>query len=237
MDGAIHVFRLAGKTLTHVGRVDLGAGAQPTDVVFAADGRHAYAVVQGATRSWSWRWTGAKVTLTGQDVATGKAPYGAAVTPDGNWLINTNVGGALTGDDHTGTLTMVDLKTHRLALSLPVGKTPEHVSCRPIGSYAGVVLANGTANVKSDPNYGSVLGIIKVFAVGPGTLTPVAQADSCHWAQGATWSQDGKLILQQCATEREILVYRFDGKSLTQDKAATMPFESRPGSIATSVSQ
>ena len=48
---------------------------------------------------------------------------------------------------------------------------------------------------------------------------------------------DGKLILQQCATEREILVYRFDGKSLTQDKAATIPFESRPGSIATSVSR
>ena len=44
------------------------------------------------------------------------------------------------------------------------------------------------------------------------------------------------LVLQQCAAERSILVYRFDGKSLTQDKAATMPFQSRPGSIATSVS-
>src|SRR6185312_2420424 len=237
MDGAIHVFRLAGKTLTHVGRVDLGAGAQPTDVVFAVDGRHAYAVVQGTNKIMELAVDGTKVTLTGQDVATGKSPYGAAVTPDGNWLINTNVGGALTGEDRTGTVTMVDLKAHRLALSLAVGKTPEHVSLSPDGKHIAVVLANGTANVKSDPNYGSVLGYIKVFAVGPGTLTPVAQADSCHWAQGATWSQDGKLVLQQCATEREILVYRFDGKSLTQDKAATMQFESRPGSIATSVSR
>jgi DNA-binding beta-propeller fold protein YncE len=237
MDSAIHVFRLAGKTLTHVGRVDLGAGAQPTDVVFAADGRHAYAIVQGVNKIMELAVDGSKVTRTGQDVATGKSPYGAAVTPDGRWLINTNVGGALTGDDHTGTVTMVDLKTHRLALSLAVGKTPEHVSLSPDGKHIAVVLANGTANVKSDPRYGSVLGYIKVFAVGAGTLTPVAQADSCHWAQGATWSQDGKLILQQCATERAIQVFRFDGKSLTQDKAATLQFESRPGSIATSLSR
>jgi len=237
MDGAIHVFRLAGKMLTHVGRVDLGKGAQPTDVVFAADGRHAYAVVQGVNKVMELAVDGTKVTTTGQDVATGKSPYGAAVTRDGNWLINTNVGGALTGEDRTGTVTMVDLKAHRLTLSLAVGKTPEHVSLSPDGKHIAVVLANGTANVKSDPNYGSVLGYIKVLAVGDGTLTPVAQADSCHWAQGATWSQDGKLILQQCATEREILVYRFDGKSLTQDKAASLKFESRPGSIATATSR
>ncbi len=233
-DGAIHGFRLAGKTLTHVGRVDLGAGAQPTDVVFATDGRHAYAIVQGVNKVMELAVDGQKVTLTGQDMATGKAPYGAVVTP--GWLINTNVGGALTGDDHTGTLTMVDLKAHRVALSLPVGKTPEHVFISPDRRYAGVVLANGAANVKSDPRYDGLLGIIKIFAIGPGTLTPVAEADSCHWAQGATFSPDGRLVLQQCAAERSILVYRFDGKSLTQDKAATMPFQSRPGAIATSVS-
>ncbi len=237
MDGAIHVFRLAGKSLTHVGRVALGTGALPTDVMFTPDGRHAYAIVQGINKVMELAVKGTQVTLTGQDVATGKAPYGAVVTPDGAWLINTNVGGALTGSDRTGTLTMVDLKSHRLALSLPVGKTPEHVFISPDRHYVGVVLANGTANVRSDPRYDSVLGMIKIFAVGPGSLTPVAEADSCHWAQGATFSTDGRLVLQQCATERQILVYRFDGKSLVQDKAATMQFESRPGSIATAVSR
>jgi hypothetical protein len=132
---------------------------------------------------------------------------------------------------------MVDLKTHRLALSLPVGKTPEHVALSPDGKHIALVLANGTAYVKSAPNYNQLLGILEVFAIGPGTITPVAKADSCHWAQGATWSQDGKLILQQCAAERQIMVYRFDGKKLTQDKAATIQFQSRPGSIATSLSR
>jgi 6-phosphogluconolactonase (cycloisomerase 2 family) len=233
MDNAIHVFRLAGKTLTHVGRVDLGAHTAPTDVLFAPDGRHAYAVASGATKIMELAVDGTQVTLTGQDVVTGKGPYGAVITPDGNWLINTNTGGALTGTDRTGTLTMVDLKAHRVALSLPVGRTPEHVSLSPDGHHVAVVLANGTAQIKSDPRYDSVLGYLKVFAFGPGTLQEVARADSCHWAQGATWSQDGRLLLQQCATERQILVYRFDGNSLVQDKSATLQFVSRPGAIAT----
>ena len=236
-ESAIIVFRLSGKKLTQAGRVDLGKGALPTDVVFTPDGRHAYAVVQGINKIMELSVDGAKVTLTGQDVATGRSPYGASVTPDGQWLINTNIGGALQGEDRTGTLTMVDLKTHRLALSLPVGRTPEHVTLSPDGKYAALVLANGAANTKSDPKYDQVTGILKVFAVGPGTLTEVAHADSCHWAQGATFSQDGKLILQQCAAEREILVYRFDGKSLVQDKSATLGFESRPGAIATGMSR
>jgi len=237
MEDAIIIFRLAGKKLTPAGRVDLGKGAVPTDVTFAPDGRHAYVVAQGFNKIVELGVDGAKVTLTGQDVATGRAPYGASVTADSAWLINTNLGGALQGEDRTGTLTIVDLKTHRVALSLPVGRTPEHVTLSPDGKYAALVLANGAANTKSDPKYSQVTGILKVFAVGPGTLTEVAHADSCHWAQGATFSRDGKLILQQCAAEREILVYRFDGSSLVQDSNAALKFESRPGAIATGTSR
>lgn len=236
-DGAIIVFRLAGKKLTPAGRVDLGKGTAPTDVVFAPDGRHAYAVAQGASKIMELSVDGANVALTGQDVATGRSPYGATVTPDGNWLLNTNLGGALQGEDRTGTLTMVDLKTHRVALSLPVGRTPEHVTLSPDGKYAALVLANGAANTKSDPKYGQITGILKVFAVGAGSLTEVAHADSCHWAQGAAFSQDGKLVLQQCAAERAIQVYRFDGNSLVQDQNATLGFEIRPGAIATGASR
>jgi hypothetical protein len=95
------------------------------------------------------------------------------------------------------------------------------------------VLANGAAYTKTDPTYGKVRGILKIFAVGAGTLKEVASTGSCHWNQGAAWSDDGKLILAQCATERTIEVYRFDGKSLTRDDKAAIAFQSRPGSIAT----
>jgi DNA-binding beta-propeller fold protein YncE len=237
MEDAVIVLRLSGRKLTRVGRVALGKGAAPTDVVFAPDGRHAYAVGWGVNKIIELAVDGVKVTATGQDVATGKIPYGAAVTPDSVWLINTNLGGALQGEDRTGTLTLVDLQTHRVAASVPAGRTPEHVALSPDGKYAAVVLANGAANVKSDPKWDQVTGILKIYAVAPGKLTEVAHADSCHWAQGATFSQDGKLVLQQCAAEREIRFYRFDGQSLVEDKNAALKIESRPGAIATGMSR
>ena len=229
---SISVFRLSGTHLAPAGTVELGKGAAPTDVVFVPDGRHAYATAWGANKIMELAVDGAKVTRTGKDVATGINPYGATVTPDSNWLINTNVGGALEKKT-AGTLTMVDLKTGKLALNMEVGKVPEHVALSPDGRYAAVVLANGAATVKTDPKYDGLVGIIKIYAVGPGTLTPVAQADSCHWAQGLAWSDDGKLVLQQCAAERAIQVFRFDGQGLKRDDAATLTFVSRPGSLST----
>ena len=231
-DDDIAVFALRGEHLTAAGKVNLGKGAAPTDVVFAPNGRKAYAVASGNNQIMELAVENAVVTPTGRNVTTGKGPYGAMITPDGNWLINTNIGGAL--DRKTaGTLTMIDLKAGKLVLNLEVGKTPEHVALSPDGRYAALVLANGAATVKSDPKYDGLVGIIRIYAVGPGTLTPVAQVDSCHWAQGLAWSDDGKLVLQQCAAERVIQTFRFDGSSLVRDESATLTFVSRPGSLST----
>ncbi len=232
VEGAVIVFTLAGGKLTRVGKVELGKTSEVTDVVFAPDGRRAYVTAWTAPAVFELAVDGSKVTRTRQ-IATGRSSYGATITPDGNWLINTNVGGAMTGEDKTGTIAMVDLKSFRQVLSLPVGKTPEHATLSPDGKHLLVVLANGAANTKTDPTYGKVRGILKIFAVGRGSLKEVAQTPSCHWNQGAAWSDDGKVILAQCATERAIEVYRFNGKSLTRDDKATIAFESRPGSVAT----
>jgi DNA-binding beta-propeller fold protein YncE len=230
-EGAVRVFRLAGKHLTPAGRVDLGAGSEPTDVLFAPDGTHAYAVTWHAGQVMELAVEGAKVTRTGADIATGRNAYGAVITPDGRWLINTNVGGS--GDIRTGTLTMIDLAAHKLVLTMAVGKTPEHVMLSPDGRLAAVVLANGAATSRSDPKWDAVLGMLKIFRIGDGTLNELASADTCHWAQGAAWSDDGHTLLQQCAGERAIQVFRFDGRTLVRDDKATMTFESRPGAVAT----
>lgn len=232
VEGAVVVFTLAAGKLTRVGKVELGKTSEVTDVVFAPDGRRAYVTAWTAPAVYELAVDGTRVTRTRQ-IATGRSSYGATITPDGNWLINTNVGGAMTGEDRTGTIAMVDLKSFKQVLSLPVGRTPEHATLSPDGRHLLVVLANGAANTKTDPTYGKVRGILKILAVGAGTLKEVASTSSCHWNQGAAWSDDGKVILAQCATERTIEVYRFDGKSLVRDDKATMPFESRPGSIAT----
>lgn len=230
-DNAIYAFTLKDRRLTPAGRLELGPQTAPTDVVFAPDGRHAYAATWDAGKIIEIAVDGTRLSLTGQDVVTGRQAYGAVITRDGAWLINTNVGGTL--EDPTGAVTMVDLKAHKLAAAITVGKTPEHVALSPDGRYLAAVVANGAAWNRLDPTYGKVWGVLKIFAVGPGTLTPVAQAESCHWLQGAAWRDDGKALLAQCAAEREIWIYRFDGKTLVRDTAATLRFESRPGSIST----
>jgi DNA-binding beta-propeller fold protein YncE len=239
-ESAIYIYTVAGNRLTPAGKVALAPGSNPTDVVFTPDGRKALAVAQGASKIVELSVNGSTVIRTGNDVAPGRMPYGAVVTPDSAYSINTNLGGALDGPAavpgqrvrRVGTISMIDLKAHKLVASAEVGQTPEHVALSADGKYVAAVVANGTASAKSDPKFASVLGILRVFAVGPGTLTEVAKADSGHWCQGATWSNNGKVILLQCATEREIEVFRFDGKSLVQDKTASMTVESRPGSIA-----
>ena len=242
-DDTVTVFSLDGRHLTRLGQVQFTAKSRPTDVVFMPDGKSAVVVTQAVSRLAVLSVNGTDVKDSGRWFSSGRTPYGAAVTHDGKYVLNTNLGGAnpepgsVPVPHQGGTVAMTDFATGKTVASVVVGPTPEHVVLSADGRYIAVVVANGTASVRSDPKFDKVLGLLKVFAVGDGTLTEVAQADTGHWGQGATISRDNKLILLQCAAEREIEVFRFDGTTLVQDKSATMPMGARPGSIATAFSR
>jgi DNA-binding beta-propeller fold protein YncE len=244
-DDSIHVFSIAGGKLTPAGALVLDAKARPTDVVFAPDGKTAYAIAQGKGAVVELAVNGTALTRTGNEIPTGRQPYGAVVTPDGAWLVNTNLGGSLQSPapvpgrrgPRIGSISLVDLKNHRLAASADVGQTPEHVGLSPDGRFAAVVVANGTAFAKSDPNFAKVLGILRIFRINGGALSEVAHIDTGHWCQGTAFSNDGKRILLQCATERALEAYRFDGKTLTRDAGADVALTSRPASIGTAHSR
>lgn len=246
-DNSISVFSLSGKSLSSVGTVPLGEGARPTDVLFTPDGRAAIAVAQRVSKLVFLSVNGTQVSPTGRSASPGRTPYGAVATHDGKYVINTNLGGALPppaavqdsgrGMARDGTIAMTEIASGATTASVVVGRTPEHVTLSDDGKYAAVVVANGTASVRSDPKFGSVLGLLEIYAVGEGTLTLVTRADTGHWCQGAVFSKDNRTILLQCAAEREIEVFRFDGKSLQQDKEAAISLASRPGAIATALSR
>lgn len=141
------------------------------------------------------------------------------------------------GPPRSGTISLINLTTDTVADTSEVGPTPEHVVLSPDGKYAAVVVANGAANSLTAPNYATTHGLFLVYGVADGKLTRIASADSGHWCQGATWSNNDKVLLIQCATEMEIEVYKFDGTTLTQDPSATMKFKNRPGAIATALAQ
>jgi DNA-binding beta-propeller fold protein YncE len=242
-DSTISIFTISGEHIAKVGQVQLASGARPTDVVFTPDGRNAVAVAQRTSSLVMLSVHGTDVKETGKSFSSGRMPYGAVVTHDGKYVINTNIGGAnpapgsIPVPHQGGTVAMTDFTTGQTVASVVVGPTPEHVVLSADGRYIAVVVANGTASVRSDPKFNQVLGLLKVFAVGDGTLTLVAQADTGHWGQGATISKDNRLILLQCAAEREIEVFKFNGTTLEQDKAATIAMGARPGAISTAFSR
>jgi DNA-binding beta-propeller fold protein YncE len=245
-DDSVSVFTISGMTLTAAGTVQLPAKSGPSDVVFTPDGKTAIAVGRTDSELMVLSVNGAQVAYTGRSFSPGINPYGAVVTHDGKYIINTNLGGALAAPGSTpeqiahqeGTVSVSDIATGKLVTSQEVGQTPEHVVMSGDGKYIAVVLVNGTAIVPTDPKWNTVLGLLKVYKVGAnGTLTPAGSTETGHLCQGATISRDNKTILQQCAGDREIEVFHYDGTTLTRDKAATIPMGARPGSIATAYSR
>lgn len=253
--GSVSVFKIDHKTLTKVGDVQMEEGSGPTDVVFSRDGKNAYVVERGGSRITILDVKGTKVTRTGQSIVTGRMPYGMVITPDGRYAVNTNLGGAIApapasaaapgsparsrhrGFPRNGTITLVNLKTNTVVDSAVVGPTPEHVDLAPNGKYVEVTVANGAASSMTDPRYKTTHGLMLVYGIEGGKLTKLASVDTGHWCQGATWNNGSNEILLQCATERDIEVYKFDGTTLRPEPSETLHFNARPGAIATAKNQ
>ena len=254
--GSVSVFTIAHKKLTKIDTIQLESDSGPTDVVFTRDGKRAYVVERGGSRIDILNIDGKKVTNSGQSIVTGRSPYGMSITPDGKYGVATNLGGAIEehpeppsaeaaapgarrrrGPPPAGTITLVDLDTNKVVDSAEVGPTPEHADVSPNGKYVEVTVANDSALPVDSPRFNSVHGLLLVYGVNGGKLTKIASTDTGHWCQGAVWNSGSNEILLQCATERDIEVYRFDGTTLTQDTPATLKFDARPGAIATSTNQ
>ncbi len=128
---------------------------------------------------------------------------------------------------------LFDTRTNKLVDVQEVGALPEHVAISPDGKFAAIVVGNGSATVKNAKNYDTVFGKLVIFNIAKGRLEHVTDAALGHACQGAVWSADGKRLLVQCSVERDIRTLDFDGKALTARPELTLPFESRPGAIAT----
>lgn len=243
-DDMISVFRILAGRLTPAGKIQLPAKSRPTDVAFAPDGKSALVVAQAAGKLLELTVKGSAVRLSGREYSPGLQPYGVVFSPDGRFAYNTNLGGRPLpagspaperGTPRIGTISSVDLRTGAVN-SVDVGQTPEHVAISRDGRYVAAVVANGSAAPADAPGY-HPYGLLQIYRVTGGDMTRVAEAHSGAWCQGAVFSDDGRTVLLQCGMTKAVEVYRFDGNTLVQDKAATLTFKSRPGSIATATSR
>jgi DNA-binding beta-propeller fold protein YncE len=229
-EGTISVFRVSGTTLTAAGKVDLGAPASgPSHVAFAPNGRMAL-VTRNADHLVSvLEVNGATVTYTGRDVIAGLRPYGLDITPDGRVALVASVGSAATGSVDTVAVIDLTLDYPRTVNYVTVGIIPEAIAVSADGRFVAMTVMNGTNAVPSSSIYRNA-GRLRIFALSGTTLTPVAETPIGRWCQGVGWTPDGRTVMAQCMTEREVQVFRFDGTALVA--AGRVPVNGAPAGIA-----
>lgn len=219
IEGTVSIFTIAGRTLTPAGKVDLGAPESgPCHVAFTRDGRLALVTRNNDSLISILQIDGSRVTYTKRDFAAGLKPYSIQMSPTAPLAVVAHVGAGPTGS--ADVLSIVDLSVEppRAVEHAAVGPVAEGIAISHDGKYVAVTVMNGTNAPKGSPLF-NPSGRLRVYAVAPRSLTPVAEAPLGRWCQGAAWSRDGRTLLAQCMVEQEIQVFSFDGRALTRTGA------------------
>ena len=221
-EGTVSVFTIAGRQVTPAGKVDLGApDSEPSLPVFTPDGRTALVTLNNGHRIAILSVDGARVDYTKRDIAAGLRPYGLEITPRGDVAVVANIGNGPTGGSDTLGVIDLTLSPPRLVSGVFAGIVPEGIAMSDDGRFVAASVMNGSNVPKASP-YASAYGLLKIFRLDGTTLTPVAEARTGRWCQGMAWNRAGTTLLVQCAADRVIEVFRFDGRTLARTTAITV---------------
>ena len=212
-EGTITVFTLAAKRLAPVGKIDLGdPKSGPSAISFAPDGKSALVTRDGDHKISVLTVEGTRVEHSKRDINAGLRPYPLGIAAYGRYAAVANIGIGQ-GDADTASLIDLQAKPPRVVDTLTVGQTPEGLSIAPDGIHVAVTVMNGSNKPKASPFFADY-GLVKILRIVQGRFLPIAEAKVGHWCQGAAWSKDSRTLLVQCMSERELLVFGFDGKEL-----------------------
>lgn len=212
-EGTVSVFKIAGKTLSPAGKIDLGnPKAGPSHVAFLPDDKGALVTRDGDHKVSLLSIDGDKVANAKKDMVGGVRPYSLEISSRGDVAVFGNQGG---GQGDADVINVVDIKANppRIVDTVSVGQTPEGIGMSPDGSYVAVTVMNGSNRPKTHQAFND-FGLVKVFRVVDGRLSPAAEAKVGHWCQGAVFSKDNRILAVQCMVEKELLLLAFDGKEL-----------------------
>lgn len=216
IDGTISVFTIAGATVTPAGTVDLGApDSGPSHVAFTPDGRRALVTRNNDSLVSVLTVDGRHVTYAKQDITSaGLKPYSLEIAPAGAVAVVGYVGAGTTGGSDL--LTVIDLAANppRTVRETTVGPTVEGVGMSPDGKYVSATVMNGSNLPAASPLY-NPKARLHIYRLDGTSLTLAATTPIGQWCQGTVWSRDGRTVLVQCMVQHEILVFRFDGRTLS----------------------
>ena len=230
MEGTVSVFTIANKTLTAAGKVELGNDkSQPSHVAITPDGKTAVVTRDGDHKISLLAIDGSKVTYTKRDMVAAIRPYSLEISSKGDVAVFGHQGGG-TGD--ADTISVIDMKANppRIVDTISVGQTPEGVSMTMDGAYLAVTVMNGSNKPKNSP-FLNDFGLVKIYGIKGTKLSYVTEAKVGHWCQGAAWSRNNKTLVVQCAVEKELMVFSFNGKALKAGQP--IKFKNAPVGIRT----
>jgi DNA-binding beta-propeller fold protein YncE len=161
---------------------------------------------------------GTTVTHAKRDFAGGFKPYGIEITPDGTLAIAAHVGAGATGG--VDTISVIDLAASPAMTidQIAAGPTVEGITIAPDGRHVAATIMDGSNLPPSSPFYRRA-GRLQIFAIEKRKLRLVAEAESGRWCQGVAWNRTGTTVVVQCAADREIIPFTFDGRALVRGQA------------------
>lgn len=230
-EGSVSVFTISGKTVTPAGKVAVcDATCEVSLPVFTPDGTRALLTRFGDSRISVLSIRGTKVEYTKYDIAAGLQPYSLEIAPRGDVALVANVGSGLSGGTDIVSVIDLTLDPPRVIDHTPVGPLPEGISLSPEGNYLSVTAMNHSQRPKDSPFFRD-FGLLRIFRLSDKKLTPITEAKVGHSCQGSAWNKSSDTILVQCTGEQEILVFHFDGKTLTP--SGSIKVNGRPSGIRT----
>jgi DNA-binding beta-propeller fold protein YncE len=230
-EGTVSVYTVADKRLTPVGKVDLGnKGALPSGIVLTRDGRHALLSRSGDNMVSVLNIDGTNVTVDPRPITTGIAPYTMDINGAGTLAVVSNMG---RGDGDRDTVSLIDLtsKPFRVVETVGVPSGPEPLKLSPDGRFLAVGAENGTTKPSGHPFHHDK-GLLTIFAIEGHKLRELDQAPIGGWDEGIAFSHDGRTILVQGMADREIYVFRWDGRKLQPSRSLPIK-DAGPESFAT----
>ena len=99
-----------------------------------------------------------------------------------------------------------------------MGPIAEGLAISPDGRHVAVTVMNGSNAARTSPFFND-FGWLRIYALNKTALALVAETQIGHWCQGVAWSADSRTVLAQCAVEREIRTFGFDGRRLVRRRA------------------
>ena len=231
-EGTVSVYAISNKTLTPLGKIDLGnPKSGPSGVAISPDGKMALVTRDGDSRIAVLAIEQDKVEYIKKDLYAGQRPYGIHFASNGEFAVVANIG---IGQGDADTISLIDTKVvpPRVVETVTAGQTPEGIALSPDNRYVAVCVMNGSNKPINSPYY-NALGVVKLFKVVGQKLVYTSEMQSGVWTQGAAFSADSKTLLIQNKEQKELQVLRIVGDRLV-DTRQRVSLRSGPAAIRTS---